>query len=153
MLKNEYPKFGGTFEVINHSELISSLIKEGKITPTKKLDVPTVYHDPCYLGRYNDIYTPPRQLLNSTVENLREFSRNKSSAFCCGGGGGNSWYEVPEKERISVIRLKEAEQTGAELLTVACPFCVSMFEDAIKARGLEEKMQVKDIAEIVENSL
>ena len=152
-LKNEYPKFGGNFEVINHSEFILSLMKQGKITTNKKLDEIMVYHDPCYLGRYNNIYEAPRQLLRSTATKIRELSRNKELTFCCGGGGGNSWYEVPEKERISVIRLKEVEQAGAELLTVACPFCISMFEDALKVQGIEEKLHVKDIAELIAKTL
>ena len=151
--KNEYPKFGGKFEVIHHSEFILSLMKQGKIMTNKKLDEITVFHDPCYLARYNGIYEAPRQLLRSTAAKVRELPRNRELTFCCGGGGGNSWYEVPEKERISILRLKEVEQTKAELLAVACPYCVTMFEDAVRVRGLEGKLKVKDLSEIVAESL
>lgn len=148
-LKNEYPKFGGNFEVIHHSEFLLSLLNQGKIKPHKKLTEAIAYHDPCYLARYNKIYEVPRQLLQSTATNVRELSKNRTRTFCCGGGGGNAWYEVPEKERISTIRVEETKQAGAELLTVACPFCITMFEDAIKSKGLEESLQVKEIAELI----
>ncbi len=152
-LKNEYPKFGGNFKVIHHTDFILSLMNQGKIIPHKKLSETIVYHDPCYLARYNEIYETPRQLLQSTATNIREFSKNRILTFCCGGGGGNAWYEVPEKKRISTIRVEEMEQTGAELLTVACPFCITMFEDAIKGKGLEEKLQVKEIAELIAETI
>ncbi len=152
-LKNEYPKFGGNFKVIHHTEFILSLMKQGKFNINKKLKEKTVYHDPCYLARYNGICEAPRELLRATATNVGELPRNKELTFCCGGGGGNSWYEVHEKERISVIRLKEAEQAGAQLLTVACPYCISMFEDAILIRGLEGKLKVKDISEMIAESI
>jgi len=148
-LKNEYPKFDGQFEVISHSEFILSLITQKRIKINKKIEEITVYHDPCYLARYNHIYDAPRQLLSTSTTKIRELPRNRELTFCCGGGGGNSWYDVPEKERISAIRLAEVEQVGAELLTVACPYCISMFEDVIKAKDLEEKIKVKDISELV----
>lgn len=152
-LKNEYPKFGGNFKVIHHTDFILSLMNQGKIMPHKKLTEAIVYHDPCYLARYNEIYEAPRQLLRSTATNIRELSKNRILTFCCGGGGGNTWYEVPEKERISTIRVEEIEQTGAEFLTVACPFCITMFEDAIKGKDLEEKLQVKEIAELIAETI
>jgi len=150
--RNEYPEFGAKFEVVHHSELIARLIADGRLSPGSTPGVVT-FHDPCNLGRINGIYDAPRQALDSIkgVE-LAEMKRSKVNGFCCGGGGANVWYEVPEKKKVGVIRAEEAVATGANTLAVACPFCITMFDDALKAMG-NERMAIKDIAEMVADSL
>jgi Fe-S oxidoreductase/nitrate reductase gamma subunit len=150
--KNEYPEFGAKFEVVHHTELIARLIADGKITPGAAAGTVT-FHDPCNLGRINGVYDEPRTVLES-MEGLQlaEMKRSKVNGFCCGGGGANVWYEVPEKKKIGVIRAEEAVGTGAGTLAVACPFCITMFDDALKAMG-NDRMAIKDIAELVADSL
>jgi len=150
--RNEYPEFGAKFEVVHHSEFIARLIADGKLSPGAASESVT-FHDPCNLGRINGIYEDPRWVLGSIkgVE-LAEMKRSKVNGFCCGGGGANVWYEVPEKKKVGVIRAEEAVATGASTLAVACPFCITMFDDALKAMG-NEKMAIKDIAEMVADSL
>jgi len=151
-LKNEYPEFGGDFEVIHHTQLLSRLALDGKL-PKKAMSGSVTFHDPCNLGRINGVIEEPRQALGSLAGlDLREMRRTKEGSFCCGGGGANVWYEVPEKKKIGIIRVEEAQATGAETLAVACPFCITMFEDATKALG-NERMKVLDIAEIMAKSL
>jgi Fe-S oxidoreductase len=157
-LKNEYPQFNGHFEVVHHTQLVSKLIEEGKIKPSdglagKKL----TYHDPCYLGRYNDVYDAPRFVLNSLGNGLKkidfvEMPRNKSKSFCCGGGGGRAWMEEKIGNRVNQTRVQEAADTGAEVVAAGCPFCITMFEDGIKGKGLEDKLKVLDITELVQLS-
>lgn len=149
---NEYPEFGAEFTVVHHSQLINELIKGGKLKPGEVRSKVT-FHDPCNLGRMNGVFEDPRQVLQSTKGlELIEMKRNRGDSFCCGGGGANVWYEVPEKKKIGVIRVEEAIGTGAETLAVACPFCITMFEDGAKALG-NENLAVKDIAEIIAETL
>jgi Fe-S oxidoreductase len=108
------------------------------------------YHDSCYLGRYNDIYTAPRQLLSQVGEEVIEMSRGGENAFCCGGGGGGMWMETDPNTRINHQRLKDAIDIQADVLTTACPYCLLMFDDAIRSKGLGEDIQVLDIAEVLE---
>ena len=150
--KNEYPEFGGQFEVVHHTQLLSRLVIEGKLPKTARAGAVT-FHDPCNLGRINGVIEEPRQALRSLQGlDLREMRRTKEASFCCGGGGANVWYEVQEKKKIGIIRVEEAQATGAETLAVACPFCITMFEDATKALG-DERMKVVDLAEIMARSL
>jgi Fe-S oxidoreductase/CheY-like chemotaxis protein len=148
-LKNEYPQFGGDFEVMHHTQFIADLLREGKLKPVMNVNKKVTYHDPCYLGRYNDIYEEPREILTSipTLE-FTEMDRVKKNSFCCGGGGGRSWMEEAGT-KISHLRADNAIETKAEILALACPFCTIMFEDAVKAKGMEESLKVMDIAEIV----
>jgi len=149
---NEYPEFGSKFEVIHHSQLISRLVKEGKLRPGR-MEEKVTFHDPCNLGRINGVIDEPREVLNSMGGvKLEEMKRTKMGSFCCGGGGANVWYEVPEKKKVGVVRAEEAISTGASTLAVGCPFCITMFEDAFKTIG-GEPMAVKDIAELVAESL
>ncbi len=135
-------------EVLHYTQLLADLIKKGEIRFSKNLDRKITYHDPCYLGRYNGVYDEPRYVLSSIpgVE-LVEMEKNREMSFCCGGGGGGNWLETQVKPRLSEIRAKQAEKTGAEILAVACPFCRAMLEDAIKNLGIG--MEVKHIAELV----
>ncbi|MBT3363749.1 MAG: (Fe-S)-binding protein [Chloroflexi bacterium] len=151
-LKYEYPQFEGQFEVIHHTELIADLIADGKLSATAKGKSIT-YHDPCYLGRYSDIYEEPRQILKSVAsDEYTEIDRHrtKRSSFCCGGGGGRCWME--EEVKISHLRIDDAIKSGADILAVACPLCMIMFEDAAKAKGVEGTLKVMDIAEVVAES-
>jgi Fe-S oxidoreductase len=150
ILKNEYPQFGGNYEVIHHTEFIAQLIKEGKLKVNKGLNEVVTYHDACYLGRYNDIYETPRQLIKAVPGiKLKEMERNKRRAFCCGGGGGHMWLEEQEGRRINEMRTEQALETGAQKVITVCPFCLQMFDDGIKTKEAEEKFKVMDIAELL----
>jgi Fe-S oxidoreductase len=152
-IKNEYPQFGGKFEVIHHTELIIQLIREGKLKVDKARGESVTYHDPCYLGRYNDIYQPPRQIISSLPDmRLVEMEQNRERGFCCGGGGGHMWLEERTGRRINELRTEQAIVTKAQIVITACPFCLQMFDDGIKAKAAEEKLKVMDIAELVEKS-
>jgi Fe-S oxidoreductase/nitrate reductase gamma subunit len=152
--KNEYPRFGAKFQVIHHTQLIAQLLRDGKLKLRKGIDRKITYHDPCYLGRYNDEYESPRSIIR-TLSNGRlvELPRSRVKSFCCGGGGGNTWYTVEAEKKCSVIRIEEAQKLDPEILAAACPYCISMFEDASKVVGTSEKMPIRDIAELVADAL
>ena len=153
-LKNEYPQFDGNFEVIHHSTIISQLITEGKIKPAELRENKITYHDSCYLGRHNDIYDPQRHVLQSINKlPIVEMERSRNNGFCCGAGGGRFWMEERIGKRISEARIEQVIETGAEIVASACPYCVQMFTDAIKAKGAEETLKAFDIAELVAESL
>lgn len=149
-LKNEYPQFGGNFEVKHHSEFISELISSGKLQ-LKDSDAKKeiTYHDSCYLGRYNEVYDAPRNVINSASLEIKEMNRNKSRGFCCGAGGGRMFLEDEEGGRINEERTKEALETGVDTIASACPFCMTMLNDGVKHFEKQETVQVKDIAEII----
>jgi Fe-S oxidoreductase len=151
----EYPKLGGTFKIWHYSQVLALLVKEKKI-PLSKYEIKVTYHDPCYLGRHNRVYQEPREALEAVPGlELVEMTRNRTDAFCCGGGGGNFFTDIlgTGPESPNRIRIREALDTGAEVVAVACPICAKMLEDAIKAEELEEKLTVKDIAEIMYQGL
>jgi Fe-S oxidoreductase/nitrate reductase gamma subunit len=150
--KNEYPLFGYKLEVIHHSELISDLIKKGKLHLNKKLNQIVTYHDSCYLGRYNQIYESPRKILKSLGLNLKEMELSKSKGFCCGAGGGRMWMEEKLGKRINQMRIEQAQKTEAEVIATACPFCLTMLEDGIKEKEIKD-LQALDLSELVELSL
>ena len=152
-LKNEYPQFGGNFDVIHHTEMIVGMLKEGKIKIARGGYGTITYHDSCYLGRYNDIYQPPRQILKYLPDvKLIELEKNKKRGFCCGGGGGRLWLEERIGQRISEARIDQVIATKAQLVATACPYCLQMFDDAIKAKQAGETVKVKDIAELIAES-
>lgn len=153
-LKNEYPKLGGNYEVIHHTELISKLLKDQVIKPEKEIDLNLTYHDSCYLGRYNDIYESPRETLKSIIGvELTEMNRSFDKGFCCGAGGGRMFLEEKEGKRINIERTEEALNLNVNAIATACPFCMTMMTDGVKALDAVDKVQVKDIAEIVVESL
>jgi len=152
-LKHEYPQFEGKFEVVHHTEFIANLLKEGKVRINKGAGGVVTYHDACYLGRYNDIFEPPREILrNLTDVTLVEMERNRELGFCCGGGGGHMWLEEHIGRRINEVRTEQAIETKAQIVATACPFCLQMFEDGIKTKAVEESLKVMDIAELVAES-
>jgi Fe-S oxidoreductase len=153
-IKNEYPQFEGNFEVLHHSVVIADLVKSGRIKPTKVTDQTVAFHDSCYLGRYNGIFEAPRETARS-VPGLRliEMPRNRARGLCCGGGGGQMWMETPAKKRVNVIRVEEALDAKPDVVGVACPFCLAMVDLGRKVAGAEETLQVKDISELVAESL
>lgn len=153
-IKNEYPQFGGNFKVIHHSELIAKLLADGKLTPTQAKEAEVTYHDSCYLGRHNDVYDAPRQALRAVPGlKLIEMARSRRRSFCCGAGGGRMWLEERIGQRINQNRVEEAAGTGANTIATACPFCLTMLKDGVNETGREEKLKVKDVAEIVAASL
>ena len=150
-IKNEYPQLGGDYEVVHHTTYINSLLANQTITLPEGFDQRKLtYHDPCYIGRYNDVYEEPRRVLTVLNSNgITEMHRNRNKSFCCGGGGGRAWMEETIGKRVNQTRVNEALDTGAEVLAAACPFCITMFDDGIKGVEAEEKMHIEDISEIV----
>ncbi len=151
-LKNEYPAFGGSYEVIHHSQFIAELLAAGRL-PLKAADTPETftYHDPCYLGRFNGVYAPPRQVLGP-AGTLVEMRRSRSSGFCCGAGGAQLWKEEEHgDELVRSNRFREVQNTQAGVLAVGCPFCKVMFQD--EAAAAHAAVQTLDIAEIIANRL
>lgn len=152
-LKNEYPELGGNYEVIHHSSFLQSLINEGKIKMEgggsfkgRKI----TYHDSCYLGRANNIYEAPREVLQALDADLVEMKRCRTTGLCCGAGGAQMFKE-PEKgnKDINIARTEEALSTGATTIAVACPFCMTMMTDGVKNKEKESSVQVKDLAELI----
>ena len=153
-LKHDYAQLGCNLDVSHHSQFLNSLVSEGRIKVNKKNGSEIVYHDSCFLGRYNMIYEEPRALLRSVSDKaLLEMERSYSRSFCCGAGGGNMWYEVEFGKRINIERFEQAQSANAELIAVGCPFCMAMFDDAARVKGVQENVKIKDIAEVISESL
>lgn len=153
--RNDYPGMGAEFEALHYTQVLADIMKSGAL-PVQGYRARVTYHDPCYLGRHNDIFDAPREILNSIPGlELVEMKRNKKNAFCCGGGGGNFYTDMLGGGGNSAnrIRVREAVETGAGILAVACPLCAKMMEDAIRDEGLEERLEVRDVAEIVMEAL
>ncbi|MDR7076566.1 Fe-S oxidoreductase [Neobacillus niacini] len=152
--KNEYPEFGLEAEVFHHTELIWKWIQEGSIKPVKEVREAIAYHDSCYLGRYNNIYDIPRQILKSIRGvKILEMERNREDAMCCGAGGGRMWIEETQGKRINVERTEQALKLSPTMIGSNCPYCLTMLSDGTKALEAEEQVKTMDIAEIVARSL
>lgn len=158
-IKNEYPEFGNLGdnrepEIIHHSQLLKRLMAQGRLNIKEGSDTSYTFHDPCYLGRYNDEYDAPREVV-SKVSRLKivEMERSRNKGLCCGAGGGHFWMDRKIGERVNVIRVNEAAETGAEKIASACPFCMQMLEDGAKLTNRESTLEVKDIAEVLAEAL
>ncbi|PYN19879.1 MAG: hypothetical protein DMD99_24755 [Candidatus Rokuibacteriota bacterium] len=153
-IKNEFPQFGGRYEVLHHSQVIDDLIAAGRIKPTKPIDASIAFHDSCYLGRYNGITEAPRNVAKA-VPGLRlvELPRNRERGLCCGGGGGHMWMEVKAQKRVNLIRVEEALEAKVDMVGTGCPFCLAMIDLGRKVKGAEETLAVKDVSELVAESL
>ena len=148
--KNEYPQYGASLKVYHHSEYLAGLVADGRLQPIPVPDRKVTFHDPCYLGRQNGVYDAPRQLVQiSSQQKLVEMDRNRSQSFCCGGGGGMSFIEEPPQQRVNQERAREALATGADVLAVGCPFCLTMMEDGINARKGDRDVRVMDVSELL----
>ena len=143
----DYKQSGFELEMVHHTQLLNQLVREGKLTPVTKSTKSVTYHDPCYLGRHNEIYEPPRELLEATGVKISEMPRNKDRSFCCGAGGGRMWMEEKIGTRINLNRVDEAIATGAEEIAVACPFCRVMVSDGVSAQAPEGGPEVLDVAQ------
>ena len=148
--KNEYPEFMVNFEVLHLSQYLMELVETGRLELSGEYAKKVTYHDPCYMGRHNDIYTAPRDILGMIKGlELVEMIDSHQDSLCCGGGGGRIWMDTPQEERFSDLRLHQARETGAEVLATACPYCITNFEESRLNLEYEDVLEVKDIAEIV----
>ena len=156
IFKNEYPDLGGNYEIINYLELLDQAIREEKLNvdPSIFQEARVTYHDPCYLGRSNDMYHEPRKILHSMTRNVVEMERNKSFALCCGAGGGQYFKEAEKGEKeIYMERTEEALRTDPQIIATACPFCMTMLTDGLKYKNKEEEIKNLDIAEMIVHAL
>ncbi|MBU6232963.1 MAG: (Fe-S)-binding protein [Acidobacteria bacterium] len=153
-IKNEYPALGGDYEVIHHAELLTHLVKNGRLRPGFNYKGTVTYHDPCYLGRHNRIILEPRTVLAAIPGVTQvEMGRCREKGFCCGAGGARMWLEENIGKRVNMERTEEALGTGADIVSTACPFCMIMLDDAVKANGKGDEVAVMDISQVVEKSL
>ncbi|MFO7299491.1 MAG: (Fe-S)-binding protein [Actinomycetes bacterium] len=153
-IRNEYPQFGGEYEVVHHSQLLAELLSQGRLEVPKKedgTDKKIVYHDPCYLGRYNDVYLAPREVAGAGGAEVVEMGRHGTRSLCCGAGGARFWMEEKVGKKVNVERAEEALATGADEIAIACPFCFVMLDDGVKELGQE--IPVRDIAMILADGL
>ena len=156
IFKNEYPDLGASFTVINYLEFLDGKIKEGKLRINREAlkNIRVTYHDPCYLGRANDIYDEPRSILNELTFDFVEMERNKSFALCCGAGGAQMFKEAEKgNKEIFIVRTEDALITNAGVIATACPFCMTMMTDGLKYKNMEVEIKNQDIAELIAQSL
>ncbi|MBN2704960.1 MAG: (Fe-S)-binding protein, partial [Deltaproteobacteria bacterium] len=149
-LKNEYPEFMVHFEIVHLAQYLEELILAGRLTVGGVYARKVTYHDPCYLGRHNNIYEEPRTLLGRVAGlELVEMADNRADSLCCGGGGGRIWMETAKAERFSDLRVKQAQAVGAEVLATACPYCITNFEESRLSLDPDNQLEIKDLAEII----
>lgn len=162
LFKNEYPAYQGIkasderapLRIRHYTQLLEELMERGLVRPVKELNITVAYHDPCYLGRYNGIYEAPRRIIRSIPGvRLVEMAHSGPDSLCCGGGGGRMWQELKEEKKMSEVRIREAADTGADVLVTACPYCLIMLEDALKTADLEDRLKVMDLNELLTESL
>jgi len=154
IFKNEYPDFGFKAEVVHHTEMLYELVVQGKLKPKHAIDETITFHDSCYLGRYNDVYDPPREILKAIPGvNLVEMKRSREDGMCCGAGGGLMWMEEDSGHRINVARTEQALEVSPGIISSGCPYCLTMLSDGTKAKEVEESVGTYDIAELLERSI
>ena len=154
VLSSEYPQFGGHFNVVHHSEFLHEMLWSGRIAPSVGEKSKMVYHDPCYLGRYQKIYDSPREVLNAIPgADIVEMKNHHEKSMCCGGGGGHFWMDIKKGERINNLRVKQAKDAGADTIVTSCAYCMQMITDSVKLMNLDEEIKVIDLASVVLNSL
>jgi Fe-S oxidoreductase len=153
-LKNEFPQFGGHYEVIHATEFVKRLIAAGKIQFKGNGSQAVTFHDSCYLGRYNDIFDAPRDILQLIPGvQLREMERNRKFGMCCGAGGGRMWLEEEPSKRVNIRRVEQALETNPDAVAVACPYCMTMVDDGLKSKNMEEKVKALDIMDLVAEAM
>jgi Fe-S oxidoreductase len=153
-LKNEYPAFGAQYDVVHHTTFLTELLNEGKLKPTAGAAQDVTFHDSCYLGRWNGVYESPRDLLKAIPElKVTEMPRTKNKGLCCGAGGARMFMEEKIGARINITRTEEALATGVKTIAAACPFCSTMLTDGVKAKEQQANVQVKDVAELLAESI
>ncbi len=153
-IKNEYPQYGGNFKVVHYTELIADLVRQGRLKLKNGLASKVTYHDPCYLGRYNNVYSAPREVLRGIPQvKLAEMERTKKSSFCCGGGGAHMWIEENVGKKINEIRIEDVIKTGADTVVAACPYCLQMMEEGIERKDLKASLKARDLSELVEKAI
>ncbi|MCM3744205.1 (Fe-S)-binding protein [Sporosarcina luteola] len=154
IFKNEYPDFGFKAEVVHHTEMLYDLVMQGKLKPVHEINETITFHDSCYLGRYNDVYDPPREILKAIPGvNLVEMKRNRQDGMCCGAGGGLMWMEEDTGHRVNVARTEQAMEVSPGIISSGCPYCLTMLSDGTKAIEVEDKVSTYDIAELLERSI
>jgi Fe-S oxidoreductase len=147
-IKNEYPQFGGDYEVVHHSQLLAELVSAGRLGGGVAGEARVAFHDSCYLGRYNGEFEAPRAALRAAGVQLVELERRRENGLCCGGGGGKMWFEAPAVKEVNRIRLEEALAVQPDIVGVACPFCLTMLDSAAKSLGAQD-VEVLDVAEVL----
>jgi Fe-S oxidoreductase len=152
-LKNEYPRFGGNFEVVHHTTLLEELVNSGRLKVKPEERQKTTFHDSCYIGRYNGIYDAPRNLLASSGASLVEMGRSRDRGLCCGAGGARMFMEETVGKRINIERTEEALALTPQTIATACPFCMTMLSDGVKAKDAEESVKVRDVAEVLAENI
>ncbi|MGH9196786.1 MAG: (Fe-S)-binding protein, partial [Acidimicrobiia bacterium] len=150
ILANEYPQFGGNYQVRHHSEFLADLLAEGRLKIERDYEEVVTYHDPCYTARHNDIIAAPRKILSDVKAEMHELHRHGRHTFCCGAGGGRMWMEERVGKKVNIERTDEAIALGTGVLGVGCPFCHIMLDDGVKERGADESISVRDLAQILE---
>ncbi|MEH7111053.1 heterodisulfide reductase-related iron-sulfur binding cluster [Neobacillus niacini] len=154
IFKNEYPDFGLEAEVYHHTEILFELVRDGRLVPKHAVNEKITFHDSCYLGRYNDVYDPPREILKSIPGvQLVEMERNRETGMCCGAGGGLMWMEEETGHRINVSRTEQALAVNPSVISSGCPYCLTMLSDGTKAKEVEEKISTYDVAELLEKAV
>ncbi len=157
-ISREYPQLGGNYEVIHHTQLLARLVEQGKITPTERIEEKLTYHDPCFLGRHNKVFTPPREILEA-VPGVRaeEMPRCKNRGFCCGAGGARMWMEERIGKRINTERIEEALALDPDTISTACPYCLVMLGNAVAAKKASgqapDTLEVIDVAQLLARSV
>jgi Fe-S oxidoreductase len=154
VIKHEYKQFGGNFNVVHHSEYIHEMLDRGMLKPQFGTERKYVYHDPCYLGRYQKIFDPPREIVKSIPNaQLLEMKNRREKSLCCGAGGGHYWMDLKRGERINNLRVKQAQAAGADTIVTGCAYCMHMLQDSVKLLNCDETMRVVDLASLTADSL